>query len=111
MVLVSVALLTEYNRAVHYPRVRRAHGLSDEELHRFVGGFLRYAELILPTGTVAVVANDPDDNRVLECAESGGATHIVSGDPHLLALDVFQGIPILTPRDFLDELDAETSNG
>jgi putative PIN family toxin of toxin-antitoxin system len=45
---------------------------------------------------------DPDDNRVLECAIEAKATFIVTGDHHLLDLDPYQGIAILSPRDFLD---------
>ena len=45
---------------------------------------------------------DPDDNRVLECAIEAKATFIVTGDHHLLDLDPYRGIAILSPRDFLD---------
>ena len=49
-----------------------------------------------------VVAADPDDDKVLECAQVAGATHIVTGDrKHLLPLRTFQGITILTAADFL----------
>jgi len=45
---------------------------------------------------------DPDDNRVLECAIEAKATFIVTGDEHLLALDPYREIAILSPRHFLD---------
>jgi putative PIN family toxin of toxin-antitoxin system len=44
---------------------------------------------------------DPDDNRVLECAIEAKAAFIVTGDHHLLDLDPYQGIAILSPREFL----------
>jgi hypothetical protein len=34
---------------------------------------------------VDVVKNDPNDNRVLECAVAAGSQFIVTGDNHLLA--------------------------
>ncbi len=40
-------------------------------------------------------------------AIEGDAAIIVSGDKHLLNLKEYQGITILTPRQFLDSLDAE----
>jgi predicted nucleic acid-binding protein len=44
----------------------------------------------------------------LECALAGEADFIVSGDKqHLLALRQFQGIPIVSPADFLRRLAAE----
>ena len=44
---------------------------------------------------------DPDDNRVLECAVEARAEWIVTGDRHLLLLDPFREIRIVTVRDFL----------
>lgn len=45
---------------------------------------------------------DPDDNRVLECALGGNARVIVTGDSHLLRLDPYRGIAILTAQRFLE---------
>lgn len=57
-----------------------------------------------PEIVLDVVTDDPDDNRVLECAVAGRADYIVSGDRHLLKLKEHAGIPILTAREFLDRL-------
>ena len=38
---------------------------------------------------------DPDDNKVLELAISGRATHIVTGDDDLLVLDPYRGTRVL----------------
>lgn len=62
----------------------------------------RAAECVEPTLAMAAIADDPDDDRILECAVAGGASVIVSGDRHLLRLGSFDGIPILTARQFLD---------
>jgi putative PIN family toxin of toxin-antitoxin system len=47
---------------------------------------------------------DPDDDKFLELAVSGDATHIVSGDGDLQALSPFRGIPILSAKQFLESL-------
>jgi uncharacterized protein len=62
------------------------------------------ADVVNPHLTLDVVKDDPDDNRVLECAVAGGADTIVSGDRHLLQLKAHAGIPILTTRQFLEAL-------
>jgi uncharacterized protein len=46
------------------------------------------ADLVKPRIVLEIVAEDPDDNRVLECAVAGRADYIVSGDKHLLKLKV-----------------------
>jgi putative PIN family toxin of toxin-antitoxin system len=50
------------------------------------------------------VQRDPDDDKFIDAALSGGAPIIVSGDRHLLALGTVEGIEILTARQFLDHL-------
>ncbi len=42
---------------------------------------------------------DPDDDAVLACALPAGADLIVSGDPDLLNLKRFHGMPIVSPRE------------
>jgi uncharacterized protein len=43
-----------------------------------------------------------DDNRILECAVEAQAQVVVSGDHHLLALQKYKSIPIVTPREFIE---------
>lgn len=50
---------------------------------------------------LSVIAEDPDDDRVLECAVAAQADVIVSGDKHLLGLERYRGIDILAPSRFL----------
>jgi len=42
-----------------------------------------------------VIEDDPDDNRVLECAIKGRADYIVTGDRHLLRLGSYEAIAIV----------------
>jgi predicted nucleic acid-binding protein len=44
---------------------------------------------------------DPDDDKFLELAVNGLATHLVTGDADLLALHPLRGVAILTPADFV----------
>ena len=47
---------------------------------------------------------DPDDDKLLETALMGEADCLVTGDRDLLAMSPFDGIPIMTPSDFLNSL-------
>ncbi len=51
-----------------------------------------------------IITDDPTDNMFLECAVSGKAKVIISGDEHLLELKKYQRIPIYTPRAFVDDV-------
>jgi putative PIN family toxin of toxin-antitoxin system len=62
-----------------------------------------YAQLcrfVLPAALPAPVCRDPDDDVVLATALAGRADYLVTGDDDLLALKSWQGIKILSPRDF-----------
>jgi putative PIN family toxin of toxin-antitoxin system len=64
----------------------------------------RIAEIISPKVNLQVIAEDPADDRILECALAGGADLIVSGDRHLRKLKTFRNIGIVQPGDFLRTL-------
>jgi len=59
------------------------------------------ATLIEPTYKIKAIEEDPDDNRVLECAVSAKVDVIVSGDSHLLNLRNYSGIDIVSAREFI----------
>ncbi len=47
------------------------------------------------------VEADPDDDMVIECGVVGNATHIVTGDKHLLSLGAYQTIAIVRATEFV----------
>ncbi len=49
------------------------------------------------------ICRDAKDNKFLELAVDGYGDAIISGDQDLLTLSPFEGIPILTPAQFLDQ--------
>lgn len=55
---------------------------------------------VQPTQTIAI-ADDPDDDRILECAITAGSDYILSYDKDLLRLREYSGIKIVTASDFL----------
>lgn len=58
--------------------------------------------VVKPRQRLRVVKDDPD-NRILECAIAGRADAIVTGDKALLGLREYQGVRILSLREYLDE--------
>lgn len=100
--VTSEAILHEIDRVLHYPRIRKRHRWTEDEITVFVGDLARLALLASGEQTLRVISDDPSDNRYLECAIQGEADYLVSGDQHLLQLGAYQKIRIVTPRDFLD---------
>jgi len=71
---------------------------QQSDITRFVNNLQEVSETVLPTQTIHVVARDPADNKILECAVSGRADLIVTADQDLLQLKDFQGIGIIHPK-------------
>ena len=107
-VVVSEPILREYRQALGYPHVQTRHHLAAPDLDRIIAGFLAVAIFVAPRQHLAVVAEDPDDDRFLECALEGGAEYIVSGNKHLPRLKAYEGRRILAPAVFLALLAQET---
>jgi predicted nucleic acid-binding protein len=59
----------------------------------------RFTLRVTPTQVVKVV-DDPDDDRIIECALAGGSDYIVTNDKALLRLEAFQGIEIVGLSEF-----------
>jgi uncharacterized protein len=60
------------------------------------------SHVVVPDMGIDAIASKPSDNRILECAVAGHADLIVSGDAkHLIPLGHYEGIPIVSPRMFL----------
>ena len=98
-VLLSFATLAELYDVLHRKQFRR---YVEEELARsFLAALARDSEWI-DVDVQVNACRDPRDNKFLEIALSGRATHLISGDADLLVLDPFQGIRILSPQEFLD---------
>jgi predicted nucleic acid-binding protein len=58
--------------------------------------------IVNPTTQINVIKRVPADNRILECAVDAGADVLISGNmKDIRPLGNFQGIRILTPREFL----------
>jgi predicted nucleic acid-binding protein len=47
---------------------------------------------------------DKKDDKYLELAVSGRATHVISGDTDLLVLHPFRGIDVVRPEEFLRQI-------
>jgi putative PIN family toxin of toxin-antitoxin system len=62
---------------------------------------LGLARLVEPAQALDVVKDDPDDNRIVECAVEAGSEYIVTKDKDLLRLAEYGTIQMIRPSDFL----------
>ena len=75
---------------------------SEEKTQLAVDEIQKFSRIVTISGTLKVVPNDPDDDMVIECAVAGYATHIITGDKHILSLSQHQNIAIAKATDFVN---------
>jgi len=97
-VSVSGPVYAEYEEVLRRPRFRRIEDAISPTLH-----FIRENGFwVRPTEAVRACA-DADDDIFLECAQTAGASWLVTGNTRDFP-SVWQDTAIVTPRQFLDRL-------
>jgi putative PIN family toxin of toxin-antitoxin system len=91
-------------RLLYRRRIRKAYQYADEDVHQYCLDLEAGCRLIADAPSVRVVERDPNDDMIIACALEAGADHVVTRDKDLLSLGTYQGIRMVTPRQFLDLL-------
>ncbi len=71
----------------------------------FIRAYTERVELVVPASLPKDACRDPDDVTVLATAVAGEADCIITGDEDLLILKEYNGIRILSPRQWLETRD------
>ena len=100
----SPALLAELSDVIGRAKFDAILVRSKTTRERALSKVRQLAEVIEPPPLAQPVCRDPDDDEVLALALAAKVDLIVSGDDDLLVLQVFGGIPILTPAQALQRI-------
>jgi putative PIN family toxin of toxin-antitoxin system len=96
--LASKQIIDEYLRVLTYPKFK----LSEEDINYLLySEILPYFEVVEVYSGEQVIEQDHEDDKFIQCALTGKAKFIISGDHHLLAMKSYRKIKILSPADFL----------
>jgi len=76
-------------------------GVDERQTKLYLSILVRKAFMANAGRSFGTVPDDPDDDVVLSTAYAGKASHIVSGDRHLLNIGQFRGIRIVTVNEML----------
>lgn len=72
-----------------------------EEISRVAVILSEMAEWVKPNIRISVLRDEPD-NRILECAASGEADIIVTGDKEMLRLKVYEKTKVISLKGYLE---------
>ncbi len=78
-------------------------------LASFLSILVRRTTIVSVKHTRRLIAQDPEDDMVLNTALKGNASYIVSGDEHLLDLKRFKGVKIVAVDEMLETLGPRTA--
>ncbi len=99
--VLSTDILREFEEIMRQDKFQLKLKNADITINEVVGKYMEISELVDISGRVKAVKSDPDDDKVLECAVNGKADFVVSGDRHLLELEAYCGIRIITAKEML----------
>ena len=103
VLVTSPQIIAEVKEVLNRLYIKRYFHLTNTQIQNVIKSFETRAFVTAGATSVDIVKDDPDDNMVVAAAIEGSATHIISGDKHLLNLDAYQNIPIVTARQFLEK--------
>ena len=72
------------------------------ELEPIIGLILKNAEIGQCPPLPQRVCTDPDDDKFLACALASNAEYVISGDKALRRVSGYEGIAVVSPRQFVD---------
>jgi len=82
-------------------KLRLKFKLNADEATQVLLDFSTFTVPVKITKKIKAIADDPDDDKFIECAVACNAGFIVSGDKHLLDLKEYEEIRIMKAVDFL----------
>lgn len=101
-ILMSESTFDELVSRLDRPKFDRYR--EQESWNSFLMALVELALWHEDAGTTTGISRDVDDDKFLALAVTGQADAIISGDRDLLDLVTHEGIPILTPAQFLRRL-------
>ena len=74
---------------------------NEEQIRIFIENIMEFCHIVEVSERIIYLGDDPDDDKILECAVASKCDYIVSGDKHLIRLKSFKNIKILNPAGLL----------
>jgi len=87
--VLSASIIEEFKGVI---KREKFNFISAEKKQEFIENLVEISDIVEFDKKVNVIKDDPNDNKILECALCGKVDYIVSGDHHLLDLKEYRSI-------------------
>ncbi len=89
-IFTSEDILSEYKKIL-----KRDFEYSDEEVIVILGKLVLFLNIVISVERVSVIGQDPDDNKIIDCALASSSDYILTYDN----LKSFRNIEIVRPEE------------
>lgn len=103
-VVTSPFIIEEVNEVIRCERIIKLTKMSPSQQSGFIDKLIERSDLTAGKQLVKPVGRDSKDDKFLACAIEARVDYLVTGDEDLLVLKKYEGIKIVTPRQFLEIL-------
>ncbi|HIH31895.1 TPA: putative toxin-antitoxin system toxin component, PIN family [Candidatus Woesearchaeota archaeon] len=94
----SIEIIAEISRTLSDFKIQ----LSEELKKGWITLIKNNSIIVEPKEKIAIIKDDPTDNKFIEAAIEGKADFIITNDKHLLKIKQFRNVKIITPKEFLN---------
>ena len=107
VLVTSPQLLIEIQEVLLRPIILQLLHKTPSDVTAFIQTLYQKSYVTEGNLELTLLSVDPDDNIILACAEEGMATHVVTGNKKHFPFMDYKGIKIVSPREFLSELEKD----
>lgn len=104
ILVTSPLILEEVAEVINRQRVVKLIRMTVEQRTDFMDKLIDRSEVTAGKQLLQLTSRDIQDDKFLACALEAKADYVVTGDKDLLVLKEFEGVKIVTPREFLKVL-------
>ena len=97
---MSNEIIDEFIEVIFRPKF---NFIQDDVKLTIIRAIISISDIVDPKIKLNIIKDDEKDNKFIECAITGNAKFIISGDSHLLKLKEFKGIKIMNSSKFFKE--------
>lgn len=84
--------------------------ITEEEREKYLSGLDVVATLIAPYRETSGIVTDPNDDPIIDLAISAHVEFLVTGDKRILAVGEYEGVKMITAREFYDVLNQQADS-
>ncbi len=106
-IVISEEIVNEISQVLNYSKLKQIYQIEGLNHEQLIEAVLKIVHFVKITKHVNIVLEHPADNKFIECALEAKANYIVSGDKHLLKVDSYKKIPIISVNNFLQILETK----